>query len=179
VKGRIDADSVTANGLRSSFLEIDGVRQWALHAVEDFEEASIDGWSHGEITECAGQRILGGHCIEKQAPELTKTFTNLPAHTQLRVAAKYMFIDSWDGESGFMKIDGNTVWVDTHNHATADAKHALNVCGGPAPETKFGTPVYVTVPHTGNSVTISFGATLDEHPCDESFGVDNVMIFTR
>jgi hypothetical protein len=178
VKGRIDADSVTASGLRSSFLEIDGVKQWAMHAADDFEEKTTDGWN-GEITECAGHHILGGHCVEKAIPELTKTFTKLPPHTHLRVTAKYMFIDSWDGESGFMKIDGNTVWVQTHNHAEADAKHAINLCGGPAPETRFGIPIYVTIPHTAESATVSFGATLDEHPCDESFGVDSVMVFTR
>jgi len=180
IKGKIDADSVTASGeLKSSFLEIDGVRQWGLVSLEDFEEVGVAGWNHGEVTECAGRHILGGHCVEKAVPELTKTFENLPPHTQIRVTAKYYFIDSWDGESGFLKADGRTVWLDTYNHADGDLKHGINLCGNATPERKFGTPIDVMIPHTGSSVTLSFGATTDEHSCDESFGIDSVMIFTR
>jgi len=180
VKGRIDADSVTAGGeLRSSFLEIDGVRQWSLQSLEDFEEAGVDGWSDAQLTECGGRKILGGHCVEKKVPELTKTFTGLPPHSQVRVVAKYMMIDSWDNESGYMKADGNTVWIDTYNHAAGDEKHGINVCGNATPERKLSSPIDITIPHSGSSVTLSFGATLDEHACDESFGIDSVMIFTR
>merc|ERR1712125_175633 len=94
IKGKIDADSVSANEIQSSFLEIGGVRQWALHSLEDFDEAGTDGWSHGEMTECAGRKVLGGHCVERNAneKELAKVFSNLPPHTQVRVVASYMFI---------------------------------------------------------------------------------------
>lgn len=180
IKGRIDADSVTSTGdLRSSFLEIGGVRQWGLVSLEDFEELGVDGWSHGELTECAGRKILGGHCVEKATPELSKTFESLPPHSQIRVVAKYLFIDSWDGESGYLKVDGNTVWVDSYNHAVGDSKHGINICGNETPERKFSTPIDVTIPHSGSSFTLSFGSTTDEHSCDESFGIDSVMIFTR
>jgi hypothetical protein len=180
IKGKIDADSVTTSGeLRSSFLEIDGVRQWALHTIEDFEEASVEGWSHGELTNCGGRKLLRGHSDEKVTPELTKVYADLPPHTQIRITAKYMFIDSWDGESGFLKVDGNHAWVESYNHADGDLKHGINICGNETPERKFGTPIDVTIPHTASSVTLSFGATTDEHSCDESFGIDSVMIFTR
>eukprot|EP00299_Pterocystis_sp_00344_P004586 c15848_g1_i1.p1 GENE.c15848_g1_i1~~c15848_g1_i1.p1 ORF type:complete len:386 (-),score=89.84 c15848_g1_i1:33-1190(-) len=180
VKGKIDADSVTASGdLKASFLEIDGVRQWSLSSLEDFEETGTDGWSHGEMTECAGRRILGGHCVEKAIPDLSKTFENLPPHTQVRITAKYYFIDSWDGESGYLRADGNTIWLDTYNHSSGELTHGINLCGNSTPERKFGTPIDVTMPHTGSSLTLTFGATTDEHSCDESFGIDSVMIFTR
>jgi len=180
IKGKIDADSVTASGdLSYSFLEIDGVRQWALRSLEDFEEAGVDGWSHAELTECAGHKILGGHCVEKDTPELSKTFDELGPHTQLRIVAKYLFIDSWDGESGYFKVDGKTMWVEAYNHAVGDPKHGINMCGNETPERKFSSSIDVTIPHTGNSVTLAFGATTDEHSCDESFGIDSVMIFTR
>jgi len=180
IKGKIDADSVTATGaIKYSFLEIDGVRQWALRSLEDFEEVGADGWSHAELTECAGRKILGGHCVEKDTPELTKTFDNLGPHSQVRIVAKYLFIDSWDGESGYLKVDGNPMWVEAYNHAVGDAKHGINMCGNETPERKFSSSIDVTVPHTGDSVTLAFGATTDEHSCDESFGIDSVMIFTR
>jgi len=180
IKGKIDADSVTTSGnLKYSFLEIGGVRQWALQSLEDFEEVGVDGWSHAEVTECAGRKILGGHCVEKATPELSKTFGSLGPHTQIRVVAKYLFIDSWDGESGYLKADGNTVWLDSYNHAVGDPKHGINMCGNETPERKFSSNIDVTIPHTGDSLTLAFGATTDEHSCDESFGIDSVMIFTR
>lgn len=180
VKGKIDADSVTSGGeVHYSFLEIDGVRQWSLHSLEDFDEVGVDGWSHGEVTECAGRKILGGHCVEKATPELTKTWESLPPHSQVRVVAKYLFIDSWDGESGYLKVDGNTMWVDSYNHATGDSAHGINLCGNETPERKLFVPIDVTLSHSGPSLTLSFGATTDEHSCDESFGIDSVMVFTR
>jgi len=179
VKGKIDADTVSVANFHTSFLEINGVRQWSLQSLEDFEETGTDGWSNSAVTECAGRHILGGHCVEHGKGEVSKTFTNLPPHTQIRINAKYMFIDSWDGESGFLKADTNLVWTESYNHADGDAKHGINLCGNETPERKFGRSIDVTVPHTQDSITLTFGATTDEHPCDESFGVDSVMLFTR
>jgi len=180
IKGKIDADSLSTTSLHTSFLEIDSVRQWALHSLEDFEEiGDVDGWSHSNITQCGAHRILGGHCVENGKGEVSKTFTNLPPHSQIRVNAKYMFIDSWDGETGFMKLDNNIVWSENYNHAEGNSTHGINICGNETPERKFGRSVDVTVPHTQNDVTIVFGATTDEHPCDESFGIDSVMVFVR
>jgi len=180
IKGKIDADSFAAGVLHASFLEIAGVRQWSLYSLEDFDEAeNAEGWTHGTITECGAHRILGGHCVETANGQVSKTFTNLPPHTQIRLNAKYMFIDSWDGESGYAKVDNSLVWTETYNHADGDLKHGINICGNETPERKFGRTVDVTVPHTADSVTVIFGATTDEHPCDESFGVDAVMLFVR
>jgi len=179
IKGRIDADSVTMDGLEASFLEINSVPQWGLvGGIEDFEEDTADGWSNGEVTECAGQKILGGHCTEQQMPTLTKTFTGLPAHSKLRVSANFFFIDSWDGETGFLNIDGNPMWVESYDHKMGAAT-GINVCGNATPEKNLMSHIDVTIPHTGSEVTLSFGATLDEHTCDESFGIDSIMLFTR
>merc|ERR1711965_125095 len=180
VLGEIDADSVTAGGFCTSFLEIDNVRQWSLVTVEDFEEdTEIAGWDHKETTECAGQKFLGGPCTKGGDSELSKTYTKLPPHTQLRIPAKYMFIDSWDGESAYMKVNDSPVWADTYNHAQVEAKSGINVCGNGTPEGRFMRNIDVTVPHNGPTFDLKFGATTDEHSCDESFGVDSVMVFVR
>jgi len=179
IKGRIDAGSVSADSMSSSFLEIGGVKQWSLVSLEDFEEVDAEGWSFGDITECGGHRLLGGHCVDNAEKELTKTFSKLPPHTQVRIVAKYMFIDSWDGETGYMKVENRPVWLESYNHSHGDAKHGINICGNETPERKFGRSIDVTVPHTGGKMTLTFGATTDEHACDESFGVDSVMVFVR
>jgi len=178
--GKVNADTWTVQNAHSSFLEVSGVKQWSLHSFEDFDEnQEVNGWSHGQITECAGHHILGGHCVETSKGQVSKTFGNLPPHSQIRINAKYMFIDSWDGESGYLKVDNNLVWTESYNHAEGDTKHGINLCGNETPERKFGRSIDVTVPHSAESITLVFGATTDEHPCDESFGVDSVMVFIR
>lgn len=179
VLGKIDADSITANGVSSSFLEIDGVKQWQLVSISDFEEeSSKDGWSHTDVTECAGNKFLGGPCTNTGSSDVHKTFDNLPEHTQIRVSAKYLFIDSWDGESAYMKVDNRVAWADSYNHAEVVGK-GINICGNETPEGRYMRNIDVTIPHTGSAFDLTFGATTDEHACDESYGVDNIMIFVR
>lgn len=181
VLGQIDADAMRMNGaLASSFLEIGGVRQWSLVSVEDFEEEDeVQGWSHKDLTDCAGHKFLGGPCTKAGDTEVSKIYNKLPPHTQVRITAKYLFIDSWDGESAYMKVNDSPVWADTYNHAEVEAKSGINVCGNGTPEGRFMRNIDITVPHTGGSLDLKFGATTDEHSCDESFGIDSVMIFVR
>jgi len=44
---------------------------------------------------------------------------------------------------------------------------------------KYFSPIDVTVPHDKSEVKISFGSTLDEDACNESFGIDDVMIYLK
>jgi len=92
-----------------------------------------------------------------------------------------MFIDSWDGESGYLKLDDKVVWTETYNHSDGNSNiaHGINICGNETPERKFRRSIDLTVPHNSDSITLVFGATTDEHPCDESFGIDSVMLFVR
>ena len=48
-----------------------------------------------------------------------------------------------------------------------------------ATERRWGVPVDVAMPHTGATALIEFGSSLDEHACDESFGVDDVQLHVR
>jgi hypothetical protein len=65
------------------------------------------------------------------------------------------------------------VWTDTNDIRGIDGP---NHCGGSHPDLKLSVPIDVTIRHTGESVDVSFGSTLDEHPCNESFGIDDVII---
>lgn len=49
--------------------------------------------------------FLGGPCVIADG-EVRKTFTDLPPHTQIKVTAQYHFIDNWQGETGYAKIEG-------------------------------------------------------------------------
>ena len=58
--------------------------------------------------------MLGGYG-KFAGGEVKKTFTDLPPHNQLRIEANYSFIDSWSGETGFMRLnignDNSMVYV--------------------------------------------------------------------
>jgi hypothetical protein len=161
-----------------------GVKQWQLLYADDFSAATAAGWSRPEVSQCAGVFMLGGFCKFGRG-EVNKTFSGLPPHKQVRVVASYHFIDRWIGETGYMKLDVGTndcpvvVWSDSH--AQQESKNGISLCGDAGtPEGKFSSPIEVTVPHYRDSVTVTFGSTMDAaDPCDESWGVSSVEIYVR
>jgi len=121
--------------------------------------------------------MLGGYG-KFAGGEVHKTFHKLTApHKELRLKANFHFIDSWEGETGYAKLNNQFVWADTYDHTTA--KTGINICGAVAAEGKFATPIDVVIPHNTSILTVTFGATLDQSPYDESWGVDDVMIMLR
>ena len=119
---------------------------------------------------------MGGHC-KTAGTTVRRHFGDLPDHSQLRVQARYHFIDSWEGEAAFLQIDGKLAWMDSaESHTTPTG---INVAGGPHPERRWGVPVDVVMPHSAATALIEFGSSLDEHACDESFGIDDVEIHVR
>eukprot|EP00298_Acanthocystis_sp_HF-20_P002021 c12492_g1_i1.p1 GENE.c12492_g1_i1~~c12492_g1_i1.p1 ORF type:complete len:267 (-),score=99.30 c12492_g1_i1:27-827(-) len=160
----------------SSFIQAD-VRQWALKYHDDFEGQTL-GWSTNLTSSCDGNdHHLAGHCNQVQN-EVKKVFSNLGEHKFIRLQARYHFLDSWEGETAFAKIGDRIVWSDV-NDVRGIHPNTLNACGGEHPDTKISVPIDVTIPHTAETISISFGSTLDEHPCNESFGIDDVMISVR
>mmetsp|Transcript_64686 Transcript_64686/g.122693 ORF Transcript_64686/g.122693 Transcript_64686/m.122693 type:complete len:307 (+) Transcript_64686:101-1021(+) len=165
-------------------ISVAGVRQWRLMFAEDFTSVQTSGWSRPEATQCAGVQMLGGFCKFSNT-EVNKTFSGLPPHKQLRIVATYHFIDSWQGETGYMKVsvgqekDLVTVW--SEQHAQENSKNGLNLCGnGETPEGKFSASIDVMVPHNTDTLSVSFGSTMDDvDPCDQSWGVSGVEVYAR
>ena len=159
-------------------LSFDGVKQWKLVHIEDFSEPS--GWTDNRNSVCAGITILRGYCIFSDK-EVTKTFSDLPSHTLVKIIANYHFIDAWIGETGYLKIDleGEMEYVWTEGYKAGQAGEGKNVCGAHHAEGKFFTGIEVVVPHSESNLKITFGATVEEDPCDESWGVSGLQIFTK
>jgi len=176
---RVEALSLDVGG----GLSVRGVRQWQLARAEDFA-AGAGGWSHGQVSQCAGVFMLGGYCRLSRG-EVNKTYAGLPPHSQLRVVATFHFIDRWIGEAGYMKLDigpgGRPVVVWSEQHSERMSRNGINLCGhSHTPEGKFAVSIDVTVPHTLDSVELVFGSTIEDcDPCDESWGVSGVEIHTR
>lgn len=163
---------------------VKGVKQWQLVYSDDFSSQMGAGWSRSEVSQCAGVYMLGGFCKFSRG-EVNKTFAGLPPHKQIKIVASYHFIDRWIGETGYMKLNvgtnncGVTVW--SEQHAQQEAKNGVSLCGDAGtPEGKFSVPVDVTVPHSRDSITVTFGSTMDAaDPCDESWGISAVEIYIR
>jgi hypothetical protein len=158
-------------------LKVRGIPQWRVVHEDDFT-----GWSNSTTTECAGIKMLGGYC-QFGGGEVTKTFTDLPVHSTLRIQANYHFIDAWDTETAFMRInngkDGMMQYIWTERYSAFSGNGGIDVCGGRWPEGKFSVPIDVSIPHVEGSVKIGFGSTIEQDPCDESFGVSGVRILIR
>lgn len=170
--------SLEVNGTTraSSFIQNDVV-QWALRHHDDFE-GEVKGWDTDKTGSCDGfDKHLGGHC-QQTGGSVKKTFTGLGKHTSVRVQAAYHFLDSWENEKAWAKVNGRTVWSD-YNDIRGLHPNALNVCGGDHPEGKFAVPIDVVLAHTDDVIEVEFGADLDEHECDESFGIDDVTISVK
>jgi len=175
--GRVEAMALNA----LSSISVRGVQQWQLVYADDFSTAGT-GWSREEVSQCGGVFMLGGYC-KFSAGEVNKTFSGLPPHKQLRVVAKFHFIDRWIGETGYMKLDIGAhdcevpVWSEQHKE---DDANGLSLCGAGTPDGKFAVPVEVTVPHSKASVSVTFGSTIgDTDSCDESWGISAVEIYVR
>merc|ERR1711898_5506 len=127
-------------------------------------------FSTGDLTVDGYMSFAGG--------EVKKTFEGLPAHTSVKLVATFHFIDAWEGEYAYARIDDNYVWTDTYTNDASS--QSVNVCGNDkVGEGRFAVPISVAVPHTSNKVKISFGSTIDQDPADESWGLSHVAVYIR
>jgi len=159
-----------------------GVDQWSLAAVENFNNGA-SGWSNDSISSCGSEdkKILGGFG-KFAGGEASKLFFNLPPHSQVRMRANFHFIDAWGGETAYAKLEHRVMWTDSFDQQSS--KVGVNICGGPAPESKFSAPIDVILPHKCDesdacSLHVSFGSTLTLAPTEQSWGVSDVMIYVR
>ena len=171
--------------LKTKNIQFDGellytnVPQWRLVINENFWSPPT-GWSLNEISTCGGVYLLGGYAILSRG-KLQKELTNLPAHTILRMTADFHYIDSWTGETAYAQLNigpnkqNEYVWTDRYDSAMAI--NSINVCGARCGEGKFTTKIDITVPHTDESIIVTFGSTVDQDPADQSWGISNLSIY--
>ena len=128
-----DVTTDSINVRATSFI-VQDVKQWTLNSHDDFEsEKSLEGWSDKRTNRCKGKNThLGGHC-NFSFNEVSKIYRNLTEHNSLRVNAAFHMFDSWEGETGFMKIDDEIVWTKQGTHSDK----GINICGGDSNDPAF------------------------------------------
>lgn len=182
---------------------ISGVKQWLITHHDDFEdESNLSSWSDKRTSSCNtklktqnsdneinkkvkdSNLFLGGHCNFSHN-EVSKTFKLLANHSKIRITAKYHFIDDWNGEYGYMKLNGNVIWTkkSTHNRSNKDKItekiHNISSCGNYDHLDNLSESIDITVSNSDNEVTLSFGSTIKKDPCEQSFGVDDIIVYVK
>ena len=148
-------------------------RSWKMVYQQSFTRAPA-GWSNTARSVCGNEAnyMLGGYGLFSNT-DVTYTVANLPEHTEVKVALDYHFIDSWDGEKGYIRVDTTEIWSKTEVYDGGN-----NICGQSWGET-LNYPAEGEMAHSADSFVLHVGSTLDQGPTDESFGFDNVRVWVR
>jgi len=182
----VSTEVFSAENLVASSFSLAGVPQWTMASLDEFSATKPDkaGWFAGDTAnptvKCGGLEILTGPSGSAKVPNLdsfSKHFENLPKHSQVRIQATVHFIDDWQGETAYMKVNNHVVWTDSHDQRASRGQ--FNVCGNKHyPESRFSVPLDITLPHTGSKLKISFGSTLDKTAIAQ-FGMSSLTLSLR
>ena len=170
---KIANEDETQTSSSSSSAEQTSFLQWEEYSVSTFED-SFQFWDRQDLSSCfeGGDQFLGGHC-NFAGDEVSRTYV-LPKHSSLRITAAYHMLDGWNGELGYMKIDGYMAW----KHKSTSHSKGINICGGEDSD-RINIPIDVDIPHTAGNVTLTFGSELEVDPCVASFGIDDVVVYYK
>eukprot|EP00824_Muranothrix_gubernata_P020275 TRINITY_DN40561_c0_g1_i1.p1 TRINITY_DN40561_c0_g1~~TRINITY_DN40561_c0_g1_i1.p1 ORF type:complete len:211 (-),score=33.89 TRINITY_DN40561_c0_g1_i1:314-916(-) len=152
------------------------VGSWTPVVFETFDDGAF-GWSNNSVSECGSCHtgaILGGPC-KFAGREVEKAYEGLPPHNMIRIRAQFWFLDDWNHETGFMKVDDKMAWTMWAPHNIA--WRGINVCGGSGPDF-IGQLIDVTLAHEESCLTLAFGSNLHKDPCEASWGISSVQVMT-
>ena len=174
----INGNVVITNNIETEILNteniiMNGVKQFQLIKSDNFNNNS-SGWNFDKINRCNnGKFHLGGYC-NLADKEISKTY-KLPKHNYVRITANYDMIDNWNGEMGYMKVDDIIAWAKIGKNN----RNGINFCGDDKFSDNIGEKIDVILNHSHEEISISFGSTLKGDSCEHSYGISNVMIFTK
>jgi len=144
-------------------------------------DTNSGGWNNGDITETDDGPLHGiwGNSVNS----VEKTFFLTP-HTQLQIQARFWALDSWDGEYGYMDVDGEEWWIKSQGCCTCDngfesfTGNVPNPWGGDNAGHKCYFDIDITKPHTAVSTIVNFRTNIAQDTNDESWAFSNVRLST-
>jgi len=141
---------------------------------DTFSDNDFNGWNCGAITTCAGidggAGICGGYGVKGINTDITKTFEVNAGRYQVQL--DFISIDTWDGESGYVSLNGVQCWTNTFSHGTG-----TDVCGIGTIDRIETVTCETTVSGDGKQpLTVRIWTSIDQDATDESFGVNNVVV---
>ena len=135
--------------------------------------------------------------------QASKEYKISQQHQFVRIEARVHYFDKWQGELLVLEADGQPVWTGAHHYcpskcileswlrlAQADhcrslhteifasySCHGVSVCGDDAVSDLLSRHVEVLIPHTTESIKLTFRSTLGKREIYEAtWGIDDVMI---
>ncbi|MSQ84432.1 MAG: hypothetical protein EXR77_16380 [Myxococcales bacterium] len=146
---------------------------WTLLIFDDFEDGSTKGWANGKAGSCGDLgKMLGGPGIFGSGAVTTKTVA-APAHTQAKLFMHYIKGDQWDGETGIVQVNGNTVF---------SQKGISGVFGNKCGDWLWDEDKWDanwTGGHTAATVIVTATSTLNQSADNEWFAIDNVVLWVK
>ncbi|MBM4342752.1 MAG: hypothetical protein FJ100_05190 [Deltaproteobacteria bacterium] len=146
---------------------------WTLLIFDDFEDGALKGWSAGKVEACGEfGKMLGGPGVFGKGAAVSKSVL-APSHTQAKLFMHYISGDSWDGETGLVQVNGNTVF---------SKKGQLGVIGNKCGDWLWDDDkwdVAWTGPHTASPLVVLATSTLDQPADNEWFAIDNVVVWVK
>jgi hypothetical protein len=143
---------------------------WARISFDTFE-GSPGAWAPAGLSACGGLGgMLGGYNLAGAGTKLSTVLDNLPVHKQLRVTGNYLALDTWDGEKGWLQVDGVQAWAQPFATLATGSQCGVTPYGE---QSVYLGPIVV---HSATKATVVFGSDLNEPPSNESFGIDNIVI---
>ena len=149
---------------------------WTRVFIDEFQPEPQPGWTDAATVMC-GQlgMVLGPH-----TGPVDRTIDLLGIeHGEMWLDGTMVFLDSWDGELGWILVDGTQVWAqDCQLNDEEKCDSAFNLCGQPfwADGLVDFKPVFQTEEPT---VNLQFDSSLDEGTDNEAYGVASLEVYVR
>ena len=152
---------------------------WTRLIADDFE-SSQGGWSTGSVGGCGSfGKILGGYNQFGKGAATAKS-VNAPPHSQAKLWMQYIRLDSWEQETGIVYVDSAAVWSQKSDFWCCWTGGWGNKCGMQAfADDTWDMGAGWVGAHSGSTVTVTATSTLDQGAGDESWGIDNVVLYVK
>ncbi len=125
--------------------------------------------------------MLGGYWATSNE-NLVKVFDNIPPHTRIKIESNFHFLDSWGGETAFLRVSDNDdlgtlnyIWTDSYDYVSA--RNAVNVWGRDIGDGKFNTFISFEMMHSFDQLRVQFGTSLEQKAWAASYGISTFRIY--
>jgi len=167
-------------------------------SIDRFESGDAAGWTVGGgqaasigAPEWPFTNFLGRFGASGNAQAVSKTFALNPQHSRTSIDFDFLKIDTWDGESFNVHLNGAIAFSfqplfaagqglngasGTFAVGAISGRYNIVAAAPNEPAAKRIYHVHMEVDGAGGTVTLGFGSTLDQAAADEAFGVDNVRV---
>jgi len=176
--GRMISNShLFAPSFISTNIIINGVPQWKLVTSEIVPFGRIPKkypLTYGIVLACGGYNIV---TTRSNYNHVVFSVNDVPTHTQLRITATVHFVDDWQGETAWMKVNGHYMWTASHDQRGTGSK--ISICGSDVyPDSRFSQSIDVTFINTDFAIRVEFGDNLEEG-AEAYFGLSSVTVYSR